>query len=230
MKDFLRQGAMKEFKLRYAPLAQALKLTPEQTEKFIDLFTKLWFDIYVTADTLPGNPDPAKAAATVAAAKADIESQLRSLLGESGFAQFKEFTLEIPARATLDLLYGQLGDKQLASDQDARLFQIIKAEPYELTHGIEGDVNKAFFGSPSQVADYLQRLAESNQRVIQQASTILAPEQLATLNAVLANGVKARQAQAAALLPKLRISVKVTSDFAFMFPPIGAQRRWQLCS
>ena len=202
MKQFVREGAMKEFKLRYAPLAQALKLTPEQTEQFIELFTKLWFDIYVTADTVPGNPDPAKAVQDVATAKADIENQMRSLLGESGFAQFKEFTFEIPARATLDLLYGQLGDKQLADDQTDRLFQVLKAEPYELTHGIEGDVNKAFFGSPSQVADYLLRLAESNQRVIQQASSFLTPEQLATLNAVLAKSVKARQAQAAALLPK----------------------------
>ena len=193
---------MKEFKLRYAPLAQALKLTPEQTDQFIELFTKLWFDIYVTTDTLPGNADPAKAAQDVAAAKADIENQMRALLGESGYAQFKEFTFEIPARATLDLLYGQLGDKQLTDDQTDRLFQVLKAEPYELTHGIEGDVNKAFFGSPSQVADYLLRLAESNQRVIQQASSFLTPEQLATLNAVLAKSVKARQAQAAALLPK----------------------------
>ncbi len=202
MKEFVRQEAMKEFKLRYAPLAQALKLTPEQTEKFIDLFTKLWFDIYVTQATLPGSSDPAKAAQSVAAAKADIDNQLRSLLGESGFAQFKEYTLEIPARATLDLLYGQLGDKQLTNDQDARLFQIIKAEPYELTHGIEGDVNKAFFGSQEQVDHYLQQLAESNQRVLQQASSFLTPEQLAALNAVLANGVKTRQAQAAALLQR----------------------------
>jgi RNA polymerase sigma factor (sigma-70 family) len=202
MKQFAREGAMKEFKLRYAPFAQAMKLTPEQTEKFIDLFTKLWFDIYMTPETLPGNPDPPKAAQTVAAAKADIESQMRALLGESGFEQFKEFTLEVPARATLDLLYGQLGDKQLTDDQTAHLFQILKAEPYELTHGIEGDVNKAFFGPSNQVADYLQRLSESNQRVIQQAGSFLTPEQLTVLNAVLANGVKARQAQAAALLQK----------------------------
>jgi RNA polymerase sigma factor (sigma-70 family) len=202
MKQFAREGAMKEFKLRYAPFAQALKLTPEQTEKFIDLFTKLWFDIYMTPETLPGNPDPAKAAQTVAAAKTDIENQMRALLGESGFEQFKEFTLEVPARATLDLLYGQLGDRQLTDDQTARLFQILKAEPYDLTHGIEGDVNKAFFGPPNQVADYLQRLAESNQRVVQQAGSFLTPEQLSVLSAVLANGVKARQAQAAALLQK----------------------------
>jgi len=202
MKQFAREGAMKEFKLRYAPFAQALKLTPEQTERFIDLFTKLWFDIYMTPETLPGNSDPVKAAQTVAAAKADIENQMRALLGESGFEQFKEFTLEVPARATLDLLYGQLGDRQLTDDQTARLFQILKAEPYELTHGIEGDVNKAFFGPPNQVADYLQRLAESNQRVLQQAGSFLSPEQLATLETVLANGAKARQAQAAALLQK----------------------------
>jgi RNA polymerase sigma factor (sigma-70 family) len=204
MKQFAREGAMKEFKLRYAPFAQALKLTPEQTEKFIDLFTKLWFDIYMTPDTLPGNPDPAKAAQTVATAKADIENQMLALLGDSGFEQFKEFTLEVPARATLDLLYGQLGDKQLTDDQTSRLFQILKAEPYELTHGIEGDVNNAFFGSQSRIDDYLRRLAESNQRVLQQAGSFLTPEQLAVLNSVLVNGVKSRQSQAAALLQNPR--------------------------
>jgi len=46
----------------------------------------------------------------------------------------------------------------------------------------------AFFGSPEEIDNYLAKVAASNQRVIQQASTFLTPEQLATFKTVLSNG------------------------------------------
>jgi hypothetical protein len=48
----------------------------------------------------------------------------------------------------------------------------------------------------------MQQVAESNQRIVQQAGNVLNPDQLAALNTVLNNAVTSRQLQAAALIQK----------------------------
>ena len=95
-----------------------------------------------------------------------------------------------------------MGANKLSTEQSSRLFQLINAEPFELTHGISGDIDKAFFGSQQDLADHLSKVAESNQRVIQQAGNFLSPEQLTALNNVLSNGITARIAQGAAFVQK----------------------------
>jgi hypothetical protein len=71
-----------------------------------------------------------------------------------------------------------------------------------LTHGITGDLDTAFFGSAKDVQAYLGKIAQSNQRVTQQAESFLSPEQLIALNTVLTNGITARITQAAAFVQK----------------------------
>jgi hypothetical protein len=124
------------------------------------------------------------------------------LLGETGFARFKEFQGEIPARATLELLNNELGSTPITDIQRANLLQIIKAEPYNLTHGILGEVDGAFLGSQDEVDDYLLKVARSNQHILQQAGGILAPDQLAALDKVLADGISTRKVYGEALVRK----------------------------
>jgi hypothetical protein len=45
-------------------------------------------------------------------------------------------------------------------------------------------------------------VAQSNQRIIQQAGSFLTPDQLAALNTLLANAINARKVQAAALIQR----------------------------
>ena len=71
-----------------------------------------------------------------------------------------------------------------------------------MTHGIAGEVDKAFLGSPADVSDYLQKVAESNQHILQQAGDILNPDQLAALNTVLTNGIATRKVYGEALVQK----------------------------
>ena len=52
------------------------------------------------------------------------------------------------------------------------------------------------------IDEHLMQVAESNQRVVQQASRFLTPEQLAVLSTVLSNGINSRITRAAALIPK----------------------------
>jgi RNA polymerase sigma factor (sigma-70 family) len=179
-KDLADQQARREIKLRYTELFQELKLSPEQIEQFALTYAN-------SAFAPPGT---------------DVEGQLRSLLGEAGYARFKEFTQEVPARTTVKLLNSQLGASQLTDEQDAQLLQIVKSEPYNLTYGIEGDLNEAFFGAQDQIDNFVQQVTTSNQRVVQQAAAFLTPDQLAALNSVLTNALKVRIAQAAALVQK----------------------------
>ena len=131
-----------------------------------------------------------------------LQEQLVSMLGESGAARFKEYSQEVPARTTVDLLNVQLGANKLSDAQSQNLLKLVKAEPFDLTHGISGDLDQAFLGSPADIENHLAKVAESNQRVIQQAGGFLNADQLAALNTVLSNGVTARITQGAAFSQK----------------------------
>jgi hypothetical protein len=113
-----------------------------------------------------------------------------------------EYMKEMPAHATVDLVNGRLGGNQLSDEQNTRLFQIIRTEPFELTRGVAGDWDPAFWGTQDYVDNHLLQVAESNKRILDQASSFLSADQLAGLNSVLTNGINSRIAQAAALISK----------------------------
>ncbi len=196
MKEFIRQAQKEKIRSMYADLFKELKLTPEQTDQFLqimgDMASKSMEQI-----TTPGTPNQ-----SAIDALAGLGRQLYTLLGDQGMARFKDYSDEIPARTTVTLLNGQLGDNPLTAEQSAQLLQIVKAEPADLTKGITGAPDKVFLGSPSDIDAFLQRVAESNQHILQQAGSFLTPDQLAALAAELTKAVEARKIQAAALIQK----------------------------
>ena len=175
-----------------------LKLTPEQTDQFLELLTgaasKNLTKMTAAAQGTPSQPD--------AGASQEMGVQMRALLGDAGSARFQEFSEEMPARATLTLLNGQLGTTPLSDEQSARLVQIIKAEPTELTQGMLGGPDKAFLGSQADIDNFLQQVAESNQRILHHAGSVLTPEQLTALDGVLTKAIDSRKLQGAAFFPK----------------------------
>ena len=203
MAEYMRQAAMDKIKSLYAPLFQELKLTPDQRERFGQLFADQATNFFgKLSATSQGTPEQAGAAPSAAAAGGDLVSQLRSLLGDAGYARYTEFSQELPGRATLALLGTQLESSPLSDEQSARLIQIVKAEPRELTTGIIGSPDKAFLGSQADIDSFLQRVADSNQRILQEASGFLTPEQTGALSTVLSNSVTARKLQGAALVQR----------------------------
>jgi RNA polymerase sigma factor (sigma-70 family) len=201
MKELIHQTQVSMIRSRYAPLFQELKFTPEQTEKFVQLMG----DRYLKstegfAAMTQGKLSLAEYNQASEDGRNELGKALDPILGEAGRERWKSFQQEIPARATIDLLNGQLGGNQLNEDQTALLLKLVKAEPFELTHGIAGDFDKAFMGSPEQIEEYLQKIRDSNARVAEQAAGFLTPEQVTGLNTVLSNGVTARLTQAAALV------------------------------
>ncbi len=200
MNDYIRIAMVDLVKRRYTALFQELKLSPEQIDKFTQTMTDYF---HKGAQQLAASQHPGGSqAASNPNSDEEMGKQLQALLGESGAARFKEYNQEIPARTTVDLLNTQLGASKLSDEQSARLFQLVKSEPFDATHGISGDVDKAFFGSQAELDDHLLKIMESNQRVLQQAGSFLNADQLAALNTVLTNGVNARITQGAAFAQK----------------------------
>jgi RNA polymerase sigma factor (sigma-70 family) len=202
MREYINQAMTDMIKRRYGPLFTELKLTPEQTEQFVQMVSAEYHkgaQRLATAQQSGGSTPNTPGSADN---YSELTEKLRGLLGDSGLARYGQYSQEIPARATVDLLNGQLGASKLTDEQQTRLLQIVKAEPFDLTHGIAGDLDKVFFGPQPDIDSYLAKVGESNQHVLQQAGEFLNNDQLAALNAVLSNGVTARVTQAAAFTPK----------------------------
>ncbi len=195
MKEYMRKAMMEKMHSLYADLIKELKLTPEQTEQFLQVLSDSGTKGLAQ---LMGTPQ----GASDAGAPQDVGSQLQAVLGDAGCARFKEFSEEMPARATLTLLNAQLGTAPLNAEQNANLIKIIKAEPNDLTQGILGSPDKAFLGSQADIDAFLQQVAQSNQRILQQAETFLSPTQVAALEGVLTKAIDARKLQGAAFFQK----------------------------
>jgi RNA polymerase sigma factor (sigma-70 family) len=196
MKEFVRQAQLDKIKSMFADLVKELKLTPEQADQFYQLINdnaSKHLDRLTTAGQTTSEPDNADQ---------ELGNQLKALLGDAGFARFQEYGTEIPARTTVSLLDAQLGDAPLSAEQNVRLLQVIKAEPYNLTQGITGAPDQAFLGSQADIDAFLQQVTESNQRILQRAGSFLTPDQLAVLNNILTKAIDARRLQAAALIQK----------------------------
>jgi hypothetical protein len=102
----------------------------------------------------------------------------------------------------VSLLNSQLGAGQLSDEPSARLVQVVKGEPLDLTWGILGGGDIALWGTLQDTQDHLSQTAASNERILQHAKGFLGPEQLSALSAVLSNGIYSRISYAAAYTQK----------------------------
>jgi RNA polymerase sigma factor (sigma-70 family) len=197
MRDYIHQVQAKMIRERYEPLFNELKLTPENAEKFTQVIGDMWAK--GTAAVSEGG-ETSKENAREAYEKTSKE--LESLLGEAGFARYNEFNVEMPARSTIKLLDGRLGDNPLTDDQTAKLIKVVMGEPFELTHGISGDWDNSYFGSQADFDEHIQKVQESQERILQQASSFLNSNQLSTLATIQTDSLNARKTQAAAFTQK----------------------------
>jgi RNA polymerase sigma factor (sigma-70 family) len=203
MKEYIHQAQLKMIRQRYGPLLSELKLSPEQSEQFVQLIGETWLKgTEMGSKATASDGEPAKMPETLKQEFASLDDQVKATLGVDGYARYKQFETEIPARATVKLLKDELGDNALTDEQSARLFQIVKAEPFEATHGVSGDLDKSFFGTQEQIDAHLQQVTDSNQHILQKAAEVLTPEQLTTMSILLSNNLIAQKAQGAALTQK----------------------------
>jgi RNA polymerase sigma factor (sigma-70 family) len=197
MREYIHQYQAKMIRERYEPLIKELKLTPENADKFTQLIGDIWAK---GTDAASGGSETTLQ--NVKEAVENANKEMQSLLGDEGVARYNEFNMEIPARTTIKLLDGRLGDNQLSDDQTAKLIKVVMGEPFELTHGISGDWDNAYFGSQSDFDEHMQKVQESQQRILQQASGFLSSNQLSVLANIQTDSINQRKSQAAAFVQK----------------------------
>ena len=203
MAEYMRHAAAEKIKSLYAPLFQELNLTPEQRDQFGQLFGDRATNFFAKLAAMPqGDPAQAQAAVDSSAGTNALSARVHALLGDAGFARYEEFSQELPGRAMVGLLSPQLESNPLTPDQTASLIQVVKAQPRELMTGLLGSPDMAFLGSQADIDAFLQRVADSNQRIVEQASAFLTPEQTDALGSVLSNSITTRKLQGAALVQK----------------------------
>lgn len=193
-RQYMQKAMQEKLRSLFLPLFQELNLAPDQRDKVLDLLVEQGSQ-QLARMTSAAQGKPSTNEST------DINLRLAEVLGPAGFTRYQEYGGEIPARSTISLLEAQL-EGALTAEQNARLIQIIKAEPHELTQGVIGSPDPAFLGSETEAEAFLHRVEESNSRILQQASGVLEPKELAALNTVLTNAVGARKLQAAAWFKK----------------------------
>jgi hypothetical protein len=203
LRDDLRQSLQREYRTLYDPLIKRLNLSAEDAEKLAQIMSEASIKAGGTILAMTQTNAPvAELRKTILDAMAEMDNQLKPMLGEAGYSQYKTYCRQLPAQETVSALNKELGGKALDAEQCARLAQILNAEPYDVTHGSSGELDAAFFGSQQDIGKHLEQVAESNQRLLNQAASFLGPEQLAALARVQGNSLAAERIQGKTLAQK----------------------------
>src|SRR5581483_7874407 len=203
LKQYLVRKEFDKMRTRYESLLTTLNLSADQSDQFIQILGNARMtNIEIGVAFTQGQISRADAHQAADAAAASVATQLQSLLGSAGYAQFQQYNQELPAQTAVKLLNNQLTDNPLTADQSTRLFQLVMTEPFHLTHGIAGDSDAVMFSSPENVENYFQQVADSHQRLLQQAAGFLSADQLSAFGTVLTNTLADMRSRTASLMQK----------------------------
>lgn len=117
---------------RYAALFKSLNLTPDQVAQLKDLLVnkqQAATDAFAAARDQGINPrtDPQDFLAAVQAAQSSVNDQIKSVLGDAGYAQYQQYEQTAPQRTVVSQLQQSLsyGSAPLTDDQASQLVQIL---------------------------------------------------------------------------------------------------------
>jgi len=189
MKDPEMMKVMQEqqgqvLKTQYAPLIKQLNLAPDQRDAFYKvLMDNTTNDMAQALAMMSGTNHPDTASA-VAGSQKNMHDQVRSLLGDTGYAQFQDFEMSLPDRMMFEQMKTSFTDNPLTEDQQQRLLQIMIVErknsaPAAAPGGGKPAVSAANLAGQTEQA--LQTQEQVNRRVYQQAADFLSPGQLQSL-------------------------------------------------
>jgi len=171
-------------KAYYAGAFRQLRLPQDLQERVIDILTrqqKEWeqqaFE-NATSGRAPTIPSPAEARAQ----QAQQNQELRSLLGDSGFAQFDQYRATIPDRMMIDAMNQQ--GANLSDNQSQQLLQVLTDARRQIT-GQTSTAQNLDSMSPDQTVTMLQQQQVLLQQVVgDRVRNILTAEQVRTLQTV----------------------------------------------
>jgi hypothetical protein len=173
----------------YAPLLKQLGLTPEESAKFKDLLADNMSKATEKASSLFSGlsaTNHAELASAMAADQKTFDEQVKSLLGDDRYAQYKDYQLTVGERTQLNLFRQQTGtDNPLSDQQTEQLLTLMKEEKQNASangqtlSGLGQDqAGLQAMLSDEQAEKLLQSQQDISQRVYDRARSILSPEQM----------------------------------------------------
>ena len=203
-KEALRQGLADAARFRLAPLLEALKLEPPESDKLIQINTDWGLrNLETVAAVAEGRMTANAAVQAEAEAGRDGTNQIQLLLGETGLAKFVECEQTFPARALVQQFDKQLGVFPLNAFQQSALSQLILAEPLDVTSGLAGDLTVRSLVFPEELSQQFNQEADLNARLLQEAGAFLTPEQVDSLKLMQTANLSAQKRNALRMLRKL---------------------------
>jgi RNA polymerase sigma factor (sigma-70 family) len=177
MLEAMRPTQLATAKMMYAPLIKELHLSPEQADKFYNKIVDNGLKGLAAMQSGKLSPDDMKANTQA------LEADLQSLLGDTGYAQYQNFTKNDMADQTmLTVMKNDFGDNPLSDTQQQQLLQAMKAARQSTTANSPLDPSQANPSDKLAMLDQtLQQQEQMNQSVFQQAAAFLSPAQLQTL-------------------------------------------------
>jgi RNA polymerase sigma factor (sigma-70 family) len=181
-KELARVQIRQKLKSVYTPLAQAMNLSPEQTDQLYNLIIDGELKKKeMLAKLLSGDLDVETALQARDSTKTELDAQIAALLGDSGFTQFDQYYHEMAATELINGLNRELGSLSLNDDQSKKLQALFQAKPDIIIDDMD------LFRSPESLDALYQTLVDRGHHDLQQAASFLSPEQLAAAYTIQSN-------------------------------------------
>lgn len=187
-RGFLREQQKMMMDQLYEPLIKKMNLTPDEATKFKDCLLETAMKSAERASSLLGaSTNRMAAVAQIAADRAATDAQLKELLGDQRYAQYKDYEQTAGERMQLNQFRQQFGagSLPLTEDQTEQLLGFMKEEKQSMASvghptvgsGQSGGEIEAIL-SEDRSESMLQSQEYVNERVYERAKTVLSEDQL----------------------------------------------------
>ena len=200
MKKMMRDQQAQIMNQLYGPLIKEMGLTPEESAKFKELLADSQMKGVENAGSLfSGDPtNRTESLNALTAQQKDQEDQVKELLGETRYAQYKDYQRTVGERMQLDQFRQQTagGASALTDEQANQLLAFMKEEKQNVAAvggqapagtGQDQAANLQAMLSGEQMEKALQAQDDANQKVYERAKAVLSPEQLDAFGAFQTN-------------------------------------------
>ncbi len=172
----------------FPDLAKELNLTPEQTDKMLDLISK--YQLASLDNILGGGADAAgrrDLQSTVQENDRKRDAEINALLGDAKYQQWKEYEGSLPARQQVSRLSQAVASsgQPLGQQQEKQLIAALAAEQKRQAEQARQLAPPAGSSAPrdpmAMMEENMRRTEENNRRSLEVASSYLNPQQLDVL-------------------------------------------------
>jgi RNA polymerase sigma factor (sigma-70 family) len=179
-------------KTRYAPLVEALQLSPETTDNVFNLITENEVKKkIICAQLVSGDMDVDTALRERDKGTAETERQIADVLGDSGYVKYDQFNHDTAASDLVKGLNKALGALALNEEQSIRLQSLFAAKPDIIIDDVD------LFRSKESFDALFQTHIDRGHHDLQEAASFLTPEQLASAYTIQSNYFDALKNQVA---------------------------------